>query len=418
MMGIFARSWPLFAMAMCAVLAGAQETANPRAAEYNNLGIEAYNGAHYTEAIRYFEKAYELARTNATVRHNLCNALQSHANELAKAGEYTDAVDLLTTAAGVEPENPSPLIQLGSYYLQLDEVQQAIFRLEEAIELKPGELSAHELLGEAYYRDNDLPSARVQWEYVLQVEPARPGLRDRYDKAFREESVENGYQRSGSRHFKISCPKDAPNIVRSRVLAVLERAYLDIGRKMGGVYPPPPIQTVLYGDGEFSEATQLSENVAALYDGKIRAPLMDDTGAYLDGDELTRRLTHEYVHVVVRHVAGGNVPWWLNEGLAETLSKDFGERETALFQQAQTGGQPLSLARLEAHQLQALAPEALSLAYIQSHATVQMLWNRYGQRRLSQLLDALRQGETPQAALRQVYRMTYGSLEQEVISSL
>ncbi len=408
----------LLGLAMACCGPAAAQPPNAKAAEYNNMGIAAYNAGHYSESIRYFEKAHELARDNRTVRHNLCNAQQAMANELAKGNKLAEAVELLKTAIGVEPENPGPLTQLGSYHLQQGEVQQAIFRLEEAIELKPGELTAHELLGEAYYRDNDLPAARVQWDYVLQLEPKRKGLKERYEKAFREESVENGYRRGESRHFKVSCPPDTPSMVRSQALTALERAYLQITRRVGGTHPPSPIQVVLYGEGEFSAATQTEEHIAAIYDGKIRSPLIGPDGRYLDEDELGRRLTHEYVHVVLRHLAGNGIPWWLNEGMAQTLSQDFGHAETMLLRKAQDEGGLFNLKALEAHQLKALAAEPLNIAYAQAHAAVLTLWDRYGQRPFQQMLREINGGNAPEKALRNTYRLTYAALQQEVLNRI
>jgi len=387
-----------------------------RAVELNNLGIEAYNAGRPQEAIGYFERAYEGARDNATVRRNLCNAYQAYANELAQAGNYMQAVKPLELAIGVDPENYSPLVQLGSYYLRLNMVPDAIFRLEEAIELKPGELNAHELLGEAYYRDNDIPSARAQWEYVLQMDPGRKDLRERYDKASREESVESDFSRSGSRHFKISYPKGVSSQMRARILNTLESAYWEIGRKTGG-YPPAPIQVIVYGADQFSEATQLDANVGAVYDGKIRTPINDNTGQILDSDELKRRLKHEYVHVVVRHLVGDKAPWWPNEGLAETFSRDIDPGESALLQRMYRQGVAFGLGDLEAHQLKILDPETLRLAYAQAHATVQALWTRYGQRGLKQMMSDLAAGMKPEDALIHSYRRTYRALETEVANA-
>lgn len=401
-------------LCLLSVAAGAW---SQRAVELNNLGIESYNAGRPQEAIGYFERAYENARDNATVRRNLCNAYQAYANELAQAGNYTQAVKPLELAIGVDPENYSPLVQLGSYYLRLNMVPDAIFRLEEAIELKPGELNAHELLGEAYYRDNDMPSARAQWEYVLQMDPGRKDLRERYEKASREESVEGDFNRSGSRHFKISYPKGVSSQVRARILNTLESAYWEIGRKMGGGYPPAPIQVIIYGADQFSEATQLDANVGAVYDGKIRAPINDSTGQILDSDELKRRLKHEYVHVVVRHLVSDKAPWWLNEGLAETFSRDVDSTESALLQRMYREGVEFRLADLEAHQLKILDADTLRLAYAQSHATVQALWTRYGQRGLKQMMSNLAAGMKPEDALIQSYRRTYSVLEAEVANA-
>lgn len=384
--------------------------------EYNNRGIEAYNQGQFRASIQYFEQAHEGAADSPTVRRNLCNAHQALANEIALSGNIQQAIKHLEIAVGVEPDNPSPLVQLGSYYLRMEMVSDAIFRLEEAIELKPGELDAHELLGEAYYRDNDLASARAQWDYVIEMDPKRDALRQRYEKAFREESVEFDFNKGGSRHFKITYPKSVPLALRSKILTILERAYMDVGRRLGSAYPPPPVQVVLYDAEQFSEATQLADHVGAVYDGKIRAPLTDSKGEWLPEDELKRRLSHEYVHVVVRYIGGPNVPWWLNEGLAESLSRSLEAADTQLLQQGYADNSVPTLAQLEGSQLERLDAKTLRLAYSKSLATVNLLLTKYGQKRLNQVMADIASGMPAEQAIKRIYRRGYAALEEEVAS--
>ena len=405
----------LLSVALALALPGGVEART--AAEFNQAGIEAYNGGQFQEALAYFEEAYELASDNDTIKHNLCNAHQEVASQYEREGKTDEAIRHLTLAIGIHPENPSPLVQVGSYYLKKNEVSNAIFRLEEAIELKPGLLDAHFLLGEAYYQDNDLPSARVQWDYVLELKPEWPGLKEKYDKLFREESVEQSFHSSETRHFQLSYPRGVSQSTRFKVLSILERAYADIGRKLGGVYPPETVKVILYSAEQFAEATQLESHVGALFDGKIRAPLTDETGQWLDEDDLTRRLNHEYVHVALRHLVGPNVPWWLNEGLAETLSRDIDAPRSAMLKRAYAEELAFPMRELEGSQLNKLDPESLTLAYAQAHAAVNMLWTRYGRQRLVPMLEGLRDGLEAEEALRRSFRKTYAVLEQEVANA-
>ncbi len=314
----------------------------------------------------------------------------------------------------MDPQNASPFIQLGSYYLRIDDLNAAIQRLETAIQLKPGDLDAHELLGHAYYRDNDLFSARAQWDYVLEIEPKRKNLAALYEKAFREESVEYDFNRWKSRHFRISYPQEVPNSLRANVFSILDRAYIDIGRQMGGVFPPPPIHVILYLADQFSEATQLEGHIGAVYDGKIRSPLTDFEGAWLPEDELRRRLTHEYVHVVARHIAGDNVPWWLNEGLAETLSRSLRDGDVNRLREMYAEGAAFTLYELEDNQINKQPPTTLRLAYLQSHATVELLWNRFGRAKMMAFLNALGSGMRYEEAFQTTYRRTFAILERDV----
>jgi tetratricopeptide (TPR) repeat protein len=391
----------------------------PSAATFNTAGVQAYEAGQWQQAIDAFSQAYRLAPDNPTVRRNLCNAYQAAANEVARTADFATAAELLEAAIAADPRNASPLVQLGSYYLRLNLVQDALFRLKEAVELDPKSVVARELLGDAYYRDNNLREAIAQWEWVLEAEPKRPGLKEKLEKANREGAVEAKFGRGGSRHFVISYAPGTGRDDQNRVLSVLERAFIEVGQKFGGVYPPTPINVIIYTAKDFAEATQLGEHVGAVYDGKIRVPLKDEAGQSLPDDELRRRLYHEYVHVVVRFLANDNVPWWLNEGLAETFSRTGDEDDDLLLlREAYRQGSLFSLETLTGDQLDRLSPEALRLAYAQSYATASLLWNRFGQAPLASLMTALAEGKDPEIALQESYRRNYALLEREVANAL
>ncbi len=294
-----------------------------------------------------------------------------------------------------------------------------MFRLEEAIELAPGDTDAHYLLGEAYYRDNDVSSALIQWEWVHQVDPDKRGLAERLESARREERVEADFNGRHSSHFHVTYSHEAEARVVRDVLTILEKAYREIGAGLGYIYPPTPIQVSLYTSAGFSESTQMSDHVGAIYDGsKIRCPVVDARGNTLPYPELRRRLYHEYVHVVVRHLAKQGVPWWLNEGLAEALTRDLTGRERAFLRKANRKEALFRLDELSESQLDRLSAEALYVAYKQSHATVLYLKDRFGARRFKQLLRAIAKGEDVETALRRVFRHNYRTLELAVADFL
>jgi hypothetical protein len=202
--------------------------------------------------------------------------------------------------------------------------------------------------------------------------------------------------------------------VRATVLRILEKAYRDIGGQLGKVYPPEPVQVIVYGGEQFTEATQLASHVGAVYDGKIRAPLTDEKGGYLSEQELSRRLTHEYVHVVVRQIAGPNVPWWVNEGLAEQLSYTMDAQDTAFLLKAYQEGRTYPLRQLEGELLFSLQPDQLRVAYRQAHATMGYLWRRFGRTRTQQFLADVAKGVATEDSLRERFNRTYEQLGDEV----
>ncbi len=388
------------------------------ATDFNERGVEFYSVKEWDQAIDQFREAYQIAPENETVRRNLCNAYQAAANELAKGADFVTASDFLLIAISVDPENALPLVQLGSYYLRLHMTEDATFRLQEAIELDPENIDAHELLGDAYDKSNNVSMALAHWEFVREMAPDRSGVVAKLEKAYREEEVEYNFGEHQSRHFRVSfAPGTRINDV-TRVLRTLESAYRQIGMKLGGAYPPAPINVVVYTAEDFARATLLGEHVGAVYDGKIRAPIMDTQGNAIPEDELTRRLFHEYAHVVVRYWVADHVPWWLNEGLAETLSSDVADVDRDALGAAYNQNTLYALADLERAQLSELGAEELRLAYAQSHVTVDYLWQRYGPRGMVDLFSFLAERSPFEEALSKAYRLNYQLLERQVANSI
>lgn len=394
------------------LLAGGAFASKP--AELNSQGVAYYNEGKFGEAAAAFEAAIALSPDNQVVKRNLSNVYQAQAGELAKRAEFGSAIKLLGKAIAINPAEVSPLIQLGHCYLRLDMIPEAIYQLEKAIQIAPYNVQAHELLGEAYYRDNDLTNARVHWSWVLEQRPNRKDLKERFDKAEREEVVELGFRPAGSLHFQISSTPEVAGHMLQKVLSILEQAYAEIGRNVGGVYPPGPIQVIVYNADSFAEATQVRQNVGALYDGKIRIPLVDAAGLVSNDQELRQTLYHEYTHVVVRYIAHNNVAWWMNEGLAETFSRPLTGSRLQTLQKAVENSELFPYASMEDSLLKTLDSEGLWLAYTQSHATLLYLWQRFGQIKLVELLDALATGTKTQQALMQVYNRNYDVLYAEV----
>ncbi|MFP4172480.1 MAG: peptidase MA family metallohydrolase [Candidatus Hydrogenedentota bacterium] len=411
--------WTFFCVAGAGIgYFASAEAMNTEAAEYNALGVEHYNRGEWPEAIDAFLNAKKSAPRNPTIRDNLVNAYQAYANEVAEQRDFATAAEIVKQAVSHAPDNPAPLVQLGMYSLRLDRVSDAIFRLEEAVELDPSNLDALEVLGDAYYQANDLAAALAVWREVHEEEPDRPNLAERIAKAQREADVERSFQRSGSRHFEITYPRQTTGREQQQVLSILERGYRELGQIFGNVFPPPPIQVIIYSAEEFSAATELDEHVGAVYDGKIRVPVRDRDGETLEEDELERRLYHEYAHVMVRHLGGEDVPWWFNEGLAEMLSTSLTDEDHRRLHQAQQDGALFYLRALDDSPLDELSPEQLRLAYLQSHAAVDYLWRRFGQGSLLNYIEALSEGYSGEAALREVYHRTYHLLEGEVADEI
>lgn len=390
------------------------------ASELNARGAELYQQKRWAEAAELFRRAFDQEPGEDVIAQNLMNAAMMCAQAFWDGGDKNKAYDWLKVAVRAQPASPRPLNQLGAYYLYDGDIRSAIFRLEESIELMPGDLESHFLLGMAYYKDNDVTAAIDQWEYVYANNKNYPGLMDHLEDALREEQVEYGFEGDTSRNFKVTYDTETEREQVNDVLNILEEAYRDIGRTLGGLYPPTPIQVSLYTTEGFSDSTQVGEHVAALYDGtKIRCPVIDRDGRPIPPEVLRERLRHEYVHVVVRHAVRERAPWWLNEGLAEVLSSRLDQRRLAVLSRAASQNQLYTLAQISpGNTLNALTPDQLELAYAQAHLTVDFLYDKAGARGVISMFSALSDGLSMDESVRQAYHMTTETLESRVRATI
>ncbi len=396
-----------FLLFLVAIVANAQP-----ARGYNELGMDYFKSQRYAEALERFELAHKLAPDNPGIRRNLCTTHQALAKVAIDADAIDEALAHLEKAVAIDPTNPGPHVQLGGYMLGLGKLPEAQVHLEAALKRDPTQAEASVLLGEVFYRENKLRQARELWANALKEHPDFPGLEQKLDKVTREEKVESDFESYTSAHFRIRYGKVLSEETRTEVFNILESAYQDIGTALGGIFPVATVEVVLYDGDEFSEATQAERHVGALFDGKLRAPITNAKGRFLSKATLTSRLRHEYVHAVLREKLGFNVPWWFNEGLAETLSREMDRNRLRNLSAAYRGNKTFPFSDLDSNPKKELAPQALALAYAQSHVAVEVLWKE-NKDKIPDYLDALQHAKTPEEALQQTLGLDYTALDKK-----
>jgi len=117
-----------------------------------------------------------------------------------------------------------------------------------------------------------------------------------------------------------------------------------------------------------------------------------------------RALVHELTHLIVHQATFspyGKLPTWLDEGLAMYNEGQAGPRFEPYLQQAISEDKLISVRSL-------CSPfsadsEKAHLSYAQSHSLVEYLLDNYGQGKMLNLLTLLKQGNTYDEALTQVY---------------
>ncbi len=262
----------------------------------NEKGVEALKFGRYRQAIEYFMRALSSDTDNEAVKNNLSSAYNSLGSSFLRKGEPYNAVDNFERALFYKEDNSYSLISLGRIYYEKNNLEKAIYFLEQAYKINPG----------------------------------IKGLKALLDKARRETAVEDKLTKFESSHFLIvsAGETNVENLANIRI--TLEQAYSRVGSFLG-YFPKHKTTVVLYPEELYKRATGAKPYWShAVFDGKIRIPLAKKI---YSKDFLSQIIYHEYAHVIIRDLAGGNCPVWLNEGIACYAEGLVNHRDRSFFTQ-------------------------------------------------------------------------------------
>lgn len=214
---------------------------------------------------------------------------------------------------------------------------------------------------------------------------------------------------SGSRRFE------------QAVLDELERAYDRLGTWLG-LRPERRIEVVIYDPSVFDQQFRglFRFSAAGFYHGVIRIR---------GGTQLTVNLSsvlhHELVHAAFDAAAPSLViPGWVNEGSAEWFeARARGVRGLSVGQRAfltdvARRGALHRLVVLNTQAFGGFGADAARLAYLQSHALIDYLVRRHGERKLGQFYDQLFRSRNLDRALGRTFRFDSADLEARFVEEL
>ena len=335
-------------------------------AQLSSLFAIAYLGQGYQLlAIREFSAARDSFRSGRSYNEEDVRLWRGEALTLYTQGKYSEAASLLDQALGIDPQNSDVYLLLGKAYYADGRLDEAVDALQRSLESGGGENVSGFL-----------------------------------DKVRRERQIEADMQEEYRGHFQLSFEDgEHASTIASEILETLEDAYLEVGSDLA-YYPDIRVPVLLYKHRDYANVTRSPDWAGAVYDGKIRLPL---AGMQAVDKRLVAILYHEYMHVLVHFMAGGNVPVWLNEGLAEIAGRRIISTPLADLPAVVESGQLLDWQTL-AGPFSGLADTRIPLAYEQSYSLASFMVESYGWHNMTELLKSLGKRQEWTVAVADVYR--------------
>jgi tetratricopeptide (TPR) repeat protein len=132
------------------------------------LGRAKYTENRFDEAVAAFERALQLSPSNVKFEDNLGLAYAglNRPNEALTA--YKKAIEWQSEST---PKSAAPFIDIAVLLLDQSRPSDAVDYLQQSLAIAPNDFKAHELLGKAYVRLDDLPKAQAELEHALRLSP-------------------------------------------------------------------------------------------------------------------------------------------------------------------------------------------------------------------------------------------------------
>ena len=200
--------------------------------------------------------------------------------------------------------------------------------------------------------------------------------------------------------FDLTCHSEMSSQTVWNICRLIYRTYSELG-EMLGYYPDSSVSiSIANTNGTAGSQHSLPRWASGCYDGGIRL-------AYCAAGEpvlsiLYALLRHEWVHLLVHHLAHGHCPVWLDEGLAQSIARPMFQSERLDLQRAVQAKCLLPFADLS-KPFNQLPAKCRKLAYIQSTAVVEFLVGQFGFPKIPKLLHQLGNGIPIEAAIEQVF---------------
>ena len=378
----------------------------------NAEGTAAYEAGHYHDAVLAFERALARQPNNLAFRHNMAAATAALGWEAINGRDPDEAVRQFRAAIVYDRREASLYAGLGAAYQLRRDSPHAIEAFRAAVALDPTRIELYEQLADLLYQRNQLGDAIALLTSAMQRVHEPDRLAPLLAKMTREQSLQNRFLQTGTRHFLIQFDGGENRDRAYQILDLLELAYRDVGQAFG-VFPDEEITVILYSNEQFRDVTQTPGWTNGIYDGKIRLPA---GGGAPDRALLARVLYHEYTHVIVHELSDNRAPTWLNEGLAvyfEGLASGNrpGSQEASTRSLARLPpGALIPLAALEGSFLE-LSSDQAAIAYAESFSATRYLINRYGLPRVKELLQQLSASRPFDQTFETVFFLPYQEFE-------
>lgn len=197
----------------------------------------------------------------------------------------------------------------------------------------------------------------------------------------------------------------------SSLITVLNTTHDHFTRLFADI-PPFSTSIRLMDEEEFFELTGAPKWTNAMFfRGQIILPLAK--GKAVDIENLNRSVRHEYTHAILSALSAGNLPGWIDEGLAQWFEGEESPGLRDALREWLKTHEPVPLALLQGG-FTKLKPEMVPAAYAQSLLATRLVAEKYGFPAIAAYFMLLRDGVEKDAAFEAAFNISITDFESQM----
>jgi hypothetical protein len=150
---------------------------------------------------------------------------------------------------------------------------------------------------------------------------------------------------------------------------------------------------------------------AMFYRGEIILPIARTKA--IDVENLNRSVRHEYTHAILSSLSGGNLPGWIDEGLAQWFEGEETPGLRAALKDWLKTNEPVPLRLLQGG-FTKLKPEMVPAAYAQSLLATRLVADKYGFPAIANYFLMLREGVDKESAFQTAFNISLSDFEAQL----
>lgn len=201
----------------------------------------------------------------------------------------------------------------------------------------------------------------------------------------------------------------------SSLIAVLNTTHDHFTRLFSDI-PAFSTSIRLMDEEEFFDLTGAPKWTNAMFfRGQIILPLAK--GKAVDIENLNRSVRHEYTHAILSALSAGNLPGWIDEGLAQWFEGEESPGLRDALREWLKTHEPVSLSLLQGG-FTKLKPEMVPAAYAQSLLATRLVAEKYGFPAVANYFMLLRDGVEKDAAFETAFGIPLPDFERQLGKAL